>query len=131
MSTFARYMLFQIPGYSVFVLLAFWLWSRTGWPWWMLFVAAVCWIVKDVVLYPLVREAYSPKTPTGAERLVGAAGVVQAPLAPEGRIRIGGENWRARSCDGGRVAAGSGVVVIAADGLTLVVRADATRESSH
>lgn len=128
MRTFARYMLFQTPGYAVFIAVAVWLWPRTGWPSWTLLVAAGVWVAKDVLLYPLVHEAYSAKTPTGAHRLVGATGVVQAPLAPEGRIRVGGENWRARTADGGRVTAGSEVVVVAADGLTLVVRTERVAE---
>jgi membrane-bound serine protease (ClpP class) len=55
----------------------------------------------------------------GAETLIGARATVATACAPYGQVRVKGELWRAR-CDAG-ASEGATVVIVARDGLTLVV----------
>jgi len=59
---------------------------------------------------------------TGREGLVGATGSARGTLAPDGIVLVWGETWRA-TAEGGDVAAGQAVEVVAVEGLRLRVRA--------
>ena len=65
-------------------------------------------------------RAQGRKVVTGRRGLVGARAVAMDSLAPAGQVRIGGELWNAVS--GSTVEAGSEVVVMGVEGLTLKVR---------
>lgn len=91
-----RYLLFQIPQWMVLALFLWLLVVLTPVPLWVAQGFFLLWILKDMVLYPTVRRAYETDAKTGADRLVGATGVTQEPLDPEGFIRINGELWKAR-----------------------------------
>ena len=56
---------------------------------------------------------------TGKEALLGAAGEAVSWQGAEGRVRVGGEIWRARATS--PLAPGSRVKVVDRDGLVLVV----------
>ena len=66
-----------------------------------------------------VRFLRRDRVTTGAEGLVGARAEVIEGCAPEGRVRLRGEIWRARCPAGAGV--GETVVVTAVDKLTLEV----------
>lgn len=91
-----RYLLFQIPQWMVLAVFLWLLVILTPVPLWAAQGFFLIWILKDMVLYPTVRRAYETDARTGADRLVGATGMTQEPLDPEGFIRINGELWRAR-----------------------------------
>ncbi len=57
---------------------------------------------------------------TGAAGMVGNTGVTRSAIDPEGQVLVQGELWRAVS-DGGPIAAGEAVRVVAVEGLTLKV----------
>jgi membrane protein implicated in regulation of membrane protease activity len=124
--TLARYTLFQIPGW---ILLGGAL--ALAMRWWELPLAWAAglfalWVLKDVVLYPLVRRAYEPDGahPHGP---VAEAGVAEAAIDGEGWVRIGPERWRARLARGAApIEAGTSVRVVAVRGLVLDV--EPTRE---
>lgn len=85
-----------------------------------LLVAA--WILKDLVLYPWLREAYAGDGRSPKEKLVGQTAVVVEPLGPLGAVRLGAELWRAESASAGAtVPRGQAVRVTEVRGLTLVV----------
>lgn len=64
---------------------------------------------------------------TGSEELVGATAEVRSTLDPEGQVWIEGALWGARLAGGnGRAGVGDRVMVDAVDGLTLVVRPEAS-----
>ncbi len=86
----------------------------------MLLPAAVLVAAGTILLVRLVLAAQRRQPTTGAEGLVGATGIAETPLAPEGWVRVSGEKWRAV----GELAIGEGekVVVTAVNGLTLRVR---------
>ena len=63
---------------------------------------------------------------TGYSGMVGRLAVTRSALGPEGQVQVDGEIWRAVS-DGGAIAAGEQVRVMAVDGLTLTVSRAADR----
>lgn len=60
---------------------------------------------------------------------VGALGIVKSPLSPVGSVVAGGEEWTARTADGGPLERGARVKVVKVDGLTLTVEPDASSSS--
>jgi len=73
-----------------------------------------------VVLAALLRSRRRPPA-TGGEALIGAEGEAVFWDGAEGRVRVKGEIWRARSAH--PLAAGAGVKIVGRDGLVLRVEA--------
>jgi membrane-bound serine protease (ClpP class) len=67
-------------------------------------------------------QARHAQVHTGSEELVGARGVVRAPLDPVGHVFVRGALWRAKQTDSSPLAVGDAVVVEKVEGLTLTVR---------
>lgn len=95
-------------------------------PWGVVTVAGAV-ALEVAEAYFWIRISRRRRVQVGAEALVGATAKVVEPCRPEGLVRIQGELWRAR-CDEG-ADAGETVQVVALDGLTLVVAAEAPAES--
>jgi membrane-bound serine protease (ClpP class) len=74
--------------------------------------------ITSFLVYLAARARHN-KIMIGPEALVGAVGVVQQALAPEGQILVHGEIWQASSA--APVPAGRQVRVRAVEGLTLLV----------
>jgi membrane protein implicated in regulation of membrane protease activity len=98
--------------------------------WWMALSSAwvlgllALWVVKDLAMYFLLRDIFTPPR-TGPESLLGARAIVQEPLAPGGQVRVGGELWRAESEQPHEVIPpGTAVVIRATRGLTLLVEGE-------
>jgi membrane protein implicated in regulation of membrane protease activity len=123
MKTFAKYLFFEIPQW---LLLAFILWvlaETTDLPVWAAQGFFVIWVVKDLALFPLVRNAYENDAKTGTEQLIGAKATTQERLDPEGFVSIHGVLWKARAEPADQpINRDSVVTVCAARGLTLIVR---------
>jgi membrane-bound ClpP family serine protease len=120
--TIARYTLFQIPD---LILLSLGLAAAVRW-WGFPVLAAygvvALWIVKDVILFPILRVAYESSSSGGVEGILGALGVVTQPLVPSGYVWLGSERWKAELVSGsGPVSVGSAIRVIEVRGLTLIV----------
>ena len=89
----------------------------------MLVVVATAWRVRHRVRLPIgIGGSQADGTvPVPA----GMAASVRHPLVPIGTVYAGGEEWSARSVDGGALDRGASVRVVGQDGLMLVVeRAD-------
>ncbi len=123
-----KYVVFQVPG-AVGAVGVLWALVR----WWELepWIAALLfglWVVKDIVLFPVLRIGYESQGAGAEAIMVGASGVAQEDLRPDrvGYVRVGAELWRAR-LDGGSTAAeirqGTRVRVTALRDLTLSVEA--------
>jgi membrane protein implicated in regulation of membrane protease activity len=120
-----KYLLFQLPSWLVVGALA---WAAERWlglhPW-LAAGALVALVVKDAVLFRYVRHAYAVTPRHPADGLLGARGVAEDPIAPEGFVRVGHELWRARLARGAApIPAGAPVRVESLEGLTLRVRGD-------
>jgi len=80
------------------------------------------WVAKDWCIYPFVRRALvGGAERVGAAALVGCEGVTEEALTPRGRVRLGGETWRAISATGAALEPGTAVRVLAVRGLELQV----------
>jgi membrane protein implicated in regulation of membrane protease activity len=123
MSTFLRYLFFQIPGWVITAVVALALFHWEIVPAWLALLGFFGLMVKDLVFYPLLRSAYETKVQSGSAALVGKKGVTQDDLAPEGYIRINLELWRAVAESSGQIIrSGTEVEVVRAEGMKLVVR---------
>lgn len=128
-ATLGRYLLFQLPGWGL-GLLVLALLVRRDWlaPRWAVLMASTV-VVLDLALYPWLRVAYEPQPERDHPRLLGARAVALAALGPgeEGWVRVGPERWRARLAAGSAaVAEGEALEVRDLQALTLIVaRAEA------
>ncbi len=87
----------------------------------VLVLVVACVAALFLVVARKVLAARRERPVTGVDALLGVPGTVVAELAPEGRIRAAGIEWRARAAPGGTLPAGTQVVVTGLDGLTLEV----------
>lgn len=117
-----RYLLMNLPGTIALALVLGLTHHWLGIPKW-LFILVVClWVAKDLVMFPFVWKSYDMSQPGVSGVLNGARGVVVEPLQPTGRVRVGGENWKAERVSGqGVLDKGTHVRVVRRDGLTLFV----------
>ncbi|MDE1975979.1 MAG: nodulation protein NfeD [Elusimicrobia bacterium] len=106
-ATFGVAMLFRRSGMPV--------------PWISLAAALAVLGAAFAALAAIVGRALGRRPATGAEGLVGARGLAETDLDPEGKVLVEGALWDARSTRG-RIARGSAVEVAAARGLFLEVR---------
>jgi membrane protein implicated in regulation of membrane protease activity len=122
-AVFARYLLFQLPGCvaAAAVLACLVHWEHLSPE--AAYVLFGIWVLAEIALFPVFRIGYETGgTRGGAEALVGALGVAQQDLDPEGYVRMGAERWRAVVASGcAPVAAGARVRVREVQQLTLVV----------
>lgn len=116
---FGKYWVFQTPGIvlAALVLYALWYFGVLSAGWASLLFAF--WLLKELLLFPVLRIAYTPHRKGGTHDLVGAVGVAADRLAPAGYVRVGSELWKAE-VRGEPVDAGSRVRVRAVLGLTLL-----------
>ena len=110
-------MAWQAPGWVVAGAILIWLGQLVGIATWIVALALVLYVAKDVALYPAMRAVFRTAEPT---RPIGRRAQAVERLEPSGYVRVNGELWRARA-RGGQVRAGDEVVVSAAEGLTLIV----------
>lgn len=123
MSPFQRYVGVQFPSWILAAVVVWGLhhWMGLRWAWSAALLLA--YVVKDFLLYPLLRKAYEEDGRSGAEPLVGRTGIVVEELNPSGYVRVRGELWRAEST-GDSIPAGVAVRVVSAEGMTLTVKRD-------
>lgn len=89
----------------------------------------VVFVLVSVALLLLVRpwakdhlRRSTPDVRTNAQALVGLEAVALTRLSgQDGRVRLAGETWSARSDDGAEIGAGTHVRVVSIDGATAVV----------
>lgn len=121
MRTITRYYLFQIPGWIFAGILLAVLRLLFDLPLWVAIGLFVLFVMKDVALYPLLRNAYQIGE-SGAAQLVGLKGVARDRLDPHGYVSVRGELWHARVEDGsGPIPSGAPVRVVAGHRMTLTV----------
>ena len=80
------------------------------------------WLVKDAVMFRVLRSAYEPGPPHGTAALIGKRGVVIDELSPKGSVRIGSEHWSAVAADAAEPPGrGAKVRVVSVDGYIVTV----------
>jgi membrane protein implicated in regulation of membrane protease activity len=100
MTTFQRYLLFQIPGWILGAIILFVFREWIGLPLWGSVLLYSLYVGKDFVLYPFLSVAYRADARTGAEQLIGEIATVKTRLDPYGYVRVRGELWKARLMPG-------------------------------
>lgn len=132
MNAAVRYWIYQLPGFAG---AGGALYLAVGFEWigtWTAVAGLAAWVVKDMLLYPLLKRSYAPASAVH-DRYVGRAAVATEPLAPDGYVRLGRELWRARMADPTQSApVGAALEVVAREGLLLRVSTakDAASESA-
>ena len=126
--TFWSYLLLQIPDtvLAIVVLSVLHEWAGLSTRWALALL--VLWTLKNVLVYPLLRQAFAPSRATGLEALLGRSVSVVEALAPRGRVRVDGELWWAEVApEAGAIPPGSRVIVRGCRGLTLLVEPEAAK----
>ena len=123
--TVRKYIVLQIPGaFMVAVLLVVLHYSGYITPGMGLLLFAG-WLIKDAVMFRVLRKAYEPGPSHGTDALVGLRAVVVDELAPKGSVRIGSEHWSAIAADPATsLGRGTEVRVVSVDGYTVTVAAE-------
>ena len=132
MTTWNKYLLFQVPGWilAALILIAMRYW--VGLPIWIALLGFTVWVIKDFLFYPLLRVAYQSGAKTGVDQLIGLRGVARQDLDPHGLVYLRGELWRAEIAPGVLpIVSGSRVRVLRAEGMTLIVMADTVEGSRN
>jgi membrane protein implicated in regulation of membrane protease activity len=101
MRTLTRYTLLQLPSWCIATIVLLWLWRSERVPLGWTAALLLAWVVKDYLLYPLLRSSYETAVATGARRLIGETGVARDDLTPRGYVFVRGELWRAEVEPGG------------------------------
>jgi membrane protein implicated in regulation of membrane protease activity len=120
--TLIRYVLLQLPGLSVLILILMVAQSYIDLAKYAFWGIVGLWILKDILLYPVVGRYYDPNYPKDRFSMIGLSGVAQEPLKPTGYVRVRGELWKAKILDQQtHINAGESIIIRGVDGLTLLV----------
>ncbi|HVO84391.1 MAG TPA: NfeD family protein [Syntrophobacteria bacterium] len=120
-----RYALLQLPSQALVFLALVVVRRWLDLPAWFFWTCISCWVLKDVVLFPLVWRAYDWDCAANAHSMVGLRGTAVEFIAPAGYVRVRGELWRAEAVgDRLPIRAGEPVTVRGSRGLTLLVTAE-------
>jgi membrane protein implicated in regulation of membrane protease activity len=118
-----RYILLQVPGTALLVLILIQLRNWFDLPAWSVWGLVVISVAKDVILFPFVWSAYDWDRQREAHSMVDRRGIAKERLAPSGYIKIRGELWKARVVESSPpIEKGEAVRVEEMRGLTLLVR---------
>lgn len=97
------------------------IWVEPHWAQWVIF--SLVSLILLIVSRPLVRSIHGRvEVPSNVDQVVGQTAIVLEAIDPQantGRVRIGSDEWRARSDD--RIAQGEQVLVESVSGATLRV----------
>lgn len=125
-----KYLLWQLPGWGILALALVWFTLAMDLGRWIAVAVFCLFVIKDLVLFPVMRVAFRPSPPVPP---MGERGEAIELLEPSGYIRVNGELWKAEACGPGKqISVGSTVVVHGVRGLTVLVDEDmkpAARES--
>ena len=118
-----RYILLQVPGTALLVLILIQLSNRFDLPVWSVWGIITISVAKDIILFPFVWSAYDWDRQGEANSMVGRRGIAKERLAPSGYIKIRGELWKAKVIGiNPPIEKGEAVRVEEMQGLTLLVR---------
>jgi len=126
LSTFQKYLLFQLPGMGITVVVLAGLTQIWDLPVAAAILLFALWAAKDLALYPFLKIAYEPSgtSVNGPDSVLGNTGIAQEDLDPEGYVKIGSELWRACAArETVVIASGAPVRVVRMRNLTVVVEA--------
>ncbi|OPY91553.1 MAG: hypothetical protein A4E73_01936 [Syntrophaceae bacterium PtaU1.Bin231] len=122
-SILVKYTLYQIPDTALAFLV---LWILVEWAGVSPRLAgglALLWILKDILMFPVLWHSFGGTDASDPRSLVGAEGIVTERCDPRGYVRVRGETWKAEPDERGMVIdAGVPIVVTGSQGLALYVK---------
>ena len=122
MRVYRRYLLFQIPGWVVAAIILICLHRWVNLPLWAISGMFLLVVLKDLILYPFLRIAYSSTAKAGVDLLIGETGIAAQNINPRGYVQVRGELWKAELAPGAQpIPQDRRVRVQSAQGMTLVV----------
>lgn len=117
-----KYILLQIPGTIVLAIILWWARKWFNLPDYLVWIAVLIWVGKDVVLFPYLWRSYDSKQIPDRFEMIGRQGIALSDLTPEGYVQINGERWKAVIADADVfVANGDKIYVKVVNGLQLTV----------
>jgi len=120
--TIVKYALLQIPGTVLLVLVLILVKRWVQYPQWLYYGIIGIWVAKDIILFPFLWRAYDSRGGEVGHDMIGARGIAEERLDPEGYVRVRGELWRAQvRRNSPPIEKGSNVRVWEIQGLTLLV----------
>ena len=124
---YIKYGLLAIPSTVALILVLMVVHHWLPMPYWIWITLIVLWVVKEIVLFPLVWRAYDPTRSDPHRSMIDKTGITWERLAPTGFIQIEGELWKAEIRENHPpIEKGSRVRVINIEGLKLSVVAEKT-----
>jgi membrane protein implicated in regulation of membrane protease activity len=97
-------------------------------PTWFIWSFVAFWVVKDLILFPVVWRAYAQKLRDDSSSMIGSRGIAEDRLDRSGYIRVHGELWKAEVMGNSpSIGKGEKVIVRGIRGLTLFVEPDRGR----
>ena len=123
-----KYTLFQVPGTVLvgLVLLALVRWLDL--PFGAAGLVLGLWLLKDVMLFPVLWRSYADAPAATGRGPIGATGEVRERLDPAGRVALGGALWQAEAV-APPLEVGARVRVVEVRGLTVVVASAPAEEA--
>lgn len=94
-----RYLLFQIPGISILILVSLFFLYVVEVPGWTIWLLVGAWIIKELVTVPFTWRLYMRPRLSPAELMLDHYGVAIEKLDPKGFIRFHNEIWEAETAD--------------------------------
>ena len=117
--TVIRYILFQIPGLGVLVLVMLMIRSRINIPAVVFYGIISAWIAKDIILFCYTWKAYIPKKD---DIMIGKKGIALERIIDKGYITVNGEQWKAFNSVESPIEKGQEILILERKGLTLFVK---------
>lgn len=94
-----RYLLFQIPGLSILILVSLFFLYVVEVPVWAIWMLVGAWIIKELVTVPFTWRLYIRPRMSPTELMIDQYGVAMEKLDPKGFVQFHSELWEAEAAD--------------------------------
>ncbi len=119
-----KYIVLQLPALLFVILIMVYLYDTSQISLWLGSAIILIWLVKDVVLFPLVWRAYETNIRENKKLLIGKRGITRERLAPSGYVTVNGELWKAKVANRSKsIGEGEPIIVKEQHGRILIVDA--------
>jgi membrane protein implicated in regulation of membrane protease activity len=102
------------------------LWGLPHWgihiPWWGITLICLAFAAYAYLTFRIGSRILRKKPVSGFTDMIGMSGKALHDLNPRGMVRVNSEIWEARTA-GERIPIGTDIIVVAQDGMKLMVRA--------
>jgi membrane protein implicated in regulation of membrane protease activity len=89
--------------------------------WMIILIVALVMVAFVFIMHKAVIPSLRRRRVTGAEGMFGMTGTVTETCRPKGRVKIGDENWQAKSVEG-NIDIGEDIEVVGIDRLVLEIK---------